>query len=300
MDRSVYRACRLCPRGCGVDRLAGARGFCGMGAELTAARAALHFWEEPVLSGEYGTGAVFFSGCTLRCSYCQNREISQENFGLTLDSNRLRRVFLRLIDEGAESIDLVTPTHFLPDILPALTPKLPVPVVYNCGGYERVETLRKLDGLIDVYLPDMKYSDAALASRLSAAPDYPETAKAAILEMYRQTGAYVLENGLLRSGVLIRHLILPGQIENSLGVLDWIADAFPPHSVLVSLMSQYTPVNHTIAQPPFDRKITEEEYDAVLSWMLLRGLTDGFLQDREAASLDYVPLFDGTGISNCL
>ena len=170
-----YENCRLCPRQCGVDRTRAERGFCRMPGAIRAARAAAHYWEEPVISGSYGSGAVFFSGCTLRCRFCQNYEISANGAGRALTSAQLRDVFLRLIDEGVQNINLVTPTQFLPSILPALTPKLPVPVVYNCGGYESVETLRQLEGLIDVYLPDYKYSDAQLAARLSAAPDYPET-----------------------------------------------------------------------------------------------------------------------------
>ena len=293
----TYSPCTLCPRMCGVDRAAGARGFCGMPAHPVAARAAAHYWEEPVISGTNGSGAVFFSGCTLRCGFCQNYEISTERHGFFLDSARLRAVFERLIAEGCHNINLVTPTHFLPDILPALEPKLPVPVVYNCGGYERVETLRALEGTVDVWLPDLKYSDPKLAARLSAAPDYVETAKAAILEMYRQTGPCVIENGLLKRGVLIRHLILPGQIDNSIGVLEWIAGAFPRGSVLVSLMSQYIPVGPAAEQPPFDRRITQEEYDTVLSWLYFFGLDDGFVQGPEAASLEYVPEFNGEGIA---
>ena len=293
----TYSPCTLCPRMCGVDRAAGARGFCGMPAHPVAARAAAHYWEEPVISGTNGSGAVFFSGCTLRCRFCQNYEISAERHGFSLDSPRLRTVFERLIAEGCHNINLVTPTHFLPDILPALEPKLPVPVVYNCGGYERVETLRALAGKVDVWLPDMKYSDPGLAARLSAAPDYVETAKAAILEMYRQTGPSVIENGLLKRGVLIRHLILPGQIDNSIGVLEWIAGAFPRGSVLVSLMSQYIPMGPAAKVPPFDHRITQEEYDTVLSWLYFFGLDDGFVQGPEAASLEYVPEFNGEGIA---
>ena len=296
MDRSRYAHCTLCPRQCGVDRLQGELGFCQMGAGITAARAALHFWEEPVISGSGGAGAVFFSGCTLRCQYCQNYEISRDRYGLPLTTQKLRSVFLDLIAQGAQSLDLVTPTQFLPDILPALEPKLPVPVVYNCGGYERVETLRALEGKADVWLPDMKYSDPRLARVLSAAPDYVETAKAAILEMYRQTGPCVVEKGLLKRGVLIRHLILPGQVDNSIGVLEWIASTFPRGSVLVSLMSQYVPMGPAAKLPPFDRRITAEEYDTVLSWLYLLGLEEGFVQGPEAASLEYVPEFDGTGI----
>ncbi len=291
-----YQNCQLCPRRCGVDRTAGALGFCGMPAHPVAARAAAHYWEEPVISGEYGSGAVFFSGCTLRCRFCQNYEISTEKHGYPLSSARLREIFEGLIAAGCHNLNLVTVTHFLPDLLPALEPKLPVPVVFNCGGYERVETLRALEGKVDVWLPDLKYSDDRLARQLSAAPDYMETAKAAILEMYRQTGPCVVEKGLLKRGVLIRHLILPGQIDNSVGVLEWIADTFPKGAVLVSLMSQYVPMGPAAQVPPFDRRITREEYDTVLSWLYFFGLEAGFLQGPEAASLEYVPEFNGTGI----
>lgn len=292
----TYRACALCPRRCGVDRTAGERGFCGMPGFPIAARATGHYWEEPVISGEYGSGAVFFSGCTLRCKFCQNYEISTQRHGYALDSARLRQIFERLIAEGHHNVNLVTPTHFLPDILPALEPKLPVPVVYNCGGYERVETLRLLEGKIDVWLPDLKYSDNRLARLLSAAPDYAEVAKAAILEMYRQTGPCVIEHGLLKRGVLIRHLILPGQLDNTIGVLEWIAATFPKGAVGVSLMSQYVPMGPAAKVPPFDRRITTEEYDAALSWLYLLGLDNGFVQGPEAASLEYVPKFNGEGI----
>ena len=297
IDKQSYAHCELCPRRCGVDRTAGERGFCGMPDQLVAARAAAHYWEEPVISGEYGSGAVFFSGCTLRCRFCQNYEISAERRGLPLDSIRLREIFERLFAEGCHNINLVTPTHFLPEILPALEPKLPVPVVYNCGGYERVETLRALEGKVDVWLPDLKYSDPSLAKAFSAAPDYVETAKAAILEMYRQTGPCVIEHGLLKRGVLIRHLILPGQVDNSVGVLEWIASNFPKGAVLVSLMSQYVPMGPAAKIPPFDRRITQEEYDTVLSWLYFFGLEDGFVQGPEAASLEYVPEFNGEGIA---
>ena len=291
-----YRSCTLCPRRCGVDREAGELGFCRMPGQLRAARAMLHYGEEPPICANYGTGAVFFSGCTLRCRYCQNGVISTGGAGETLTPEALRETFLRLIDEGAQSIDLVTPTHFLPSILPALTPKLPVPVVYNCGGYESVETLRELDGLIDIYLPDFKYSDAALAKELSAAPEYPQIASAAILEMYRQVGGAVIEDEQMTRGVIIRHLVLPGCIDNSLGVLDWIADHFPKKDVLVSLMSQYVPMGHAKQMPPFDRRITQDEYDAVLSYLYLLELDNGYTQDFSAASADYIPEFNLEGL----
>ena len=270
-----YRHCTLCPRACGVDRAAGERGFCQMPDHILAARAALHYWEEPVISGSFGSGAVFFSGCTLRCAFCQNGVISQENFGKELSRKELRAAFERLIDEGCQNINLVTPTHFLPSILPALTPKLPVPVVYNCGGYESVETLRELDGLIDIYLPDFKYSDAALAKELSAAPEYPQIASAAILEMYRQVGGAVIEDEQMTRGVIIRHLVLPGCIDNSLGVLD---------------------MGHAKQMPPFDRRITQDEYDAVLSYLYLLELDNGYTQDFSAASADYIPEFNLEGL----
>ena len=291
-----YQNCTLCPRRCGADRASGALGFCRMPGEPRLARAALHYWEEPVISGSYGAGAVFFSGCTLRCGFCQNASISHEGFGKPVTSEKLREIFLRLCDEGAQCIDLVTPTQFLPDILPALEPKLPVPVVYNCGGYESPETLRALEGKIDVYLPDLKYSDPKLAARLSGAPDYVEVAHAAIEEMFRQVGQPVIREGILERGLLLRHLILPGHIDNSLGVLDWVAEVFRPGDVLFSLMSQYTPMGPLASEPPFDRPITEDEYAAVCSWMELCGIRTGYLQDFSAASLKYVPAFDLEGV----
>lgn len=291
-----YEHCTLCPRRCGVDRTKGGRGFCGMPDKLYAARASAHYWEEPVISGSFGSGAIFFSGCTLRCAFCQNYTISDEHFGRELTPQALRAAMERLIDEGVQNINLVTPTHFLPSILPALEPKLPVPVVYNCGGYESVETLRRLEGKIDVYLPDFKYSDNALAKRLSAAPDYYETAAAAILEMCRQVGRPVIEDEQMTRGVLLRHLVLPGFVDNSLGVLDWIGENFRSGDILVSLMSQYVPMGKAKAMPPLDRRITETEYDAVLSYMELLGIEDGFTQDFSAATSDYTPEFDLTGL----
>lgn len=292
----TYENCTLCPRKCGVERTAGKRGFCGMPGQLHAAKAMLHYGEEPPISGCFGTGAVFFSGCTLRCSFCQNAEISKIGKGLPLTSVHLREIFERLIDEGAQSIDLVTPTHFLPDILPALTPKLPVPVVYNCGGYESVETLRALEGLVDIYLPDFKYADNALAARLSRAPDYFEVAAAALQEMYRQVGGAVIEDDVMQRGMIIRHLVLPGYLDNSLRVIEWVADTFPKKDVLFSLMSQYVPMGENL--PPLDRRLTEEEYDGAVSWMELCGLTRGFTQDFSAATTEYLPEFDFGGI-NC-
>ena len=291
-----YQNCTLCPRRCGADRTNGQLGFCRHPDKIYAARAAAHYWEEPVISGSFGSGAVFFSGCTLKCLFCQNGVISQENRGKEISTAHLREIFLKLIDDGVQNINLVTPTHFLPSILPALTPKLPVPVVYNCGGYERVETLRELEGLVDIYLPDMKYSDPKLAGILSAAPDYVEIAKAAIAEMYRQVGSAVIEDEIMQRGMIVRHLMLPGELDNTLGVLDWFSEAFPKEDVLFSLMSQYVPMGKAKTMPPYDRRITEDEYDAALSYLELLGIENGFTQDFSAATEEYIPDFSFEGL----
>ena len=283
-----YVNCNLCPRSCGVDRTKGEKGFCRCPDTALVAKTMLHKWEEPALAGEGGSGAIFFGGCTLGCKYCQNAAISGIPAGKAMDSAALRSAMEDLIAQGAENIDLVTPTQFLTTVIPALSPKLSVPVVYNCGGYERVETLEKLDGLVDIYLPDMKYADNTLASRLSGAKDYFQVAASAIKEMVRQVGPVQWNGEKITRGVIIRHLILPGQVENSLKVLDWIGDTFAPGEVLVSLMRQYTPMPGLKA--PFDRPITEEEYDSVLSWMLLNDL-EGFTQEAASSTTAFIPDF---------
>ena len=285
-----YANCELCPRRCGVDRSRGQTGWCGAPDRALVAKTMLHKWEEPMLAGEGGSGAIFFGGCTLGCVYCQNRTISKDAVGRPVSSGELRKIMEDLIAQGAENIDLVTPTHYLPTVIPALRPKLPVPVVYNCGGYERVEVLRELEGLVDIYLPDLKYTDAALAQGLSGAGDYFPVAAAAIREMVRQTGPVRFEGDNLVRGTVIRHLILPGQVENSLRALDWIGDTFAPGEVLVSLMRQYTPMPETVDLPPLNRTVTEEEYDAVLSWMYLNDL-EGFTQEETAAQESFIPDF---------
>ena len=285
-----YQNCQLCPRKCGADRAAGALGWCGAPDTALVAKTMLHAWEEPVLSPNGRSGAIFFGGCTLGCIYCQNRSISEKPVGKPMDSVRLRAVMEELIEQGAENIDLVTPTHYLPTILSALEPKLPVPVIYNCGGYERVQTLKALAGKVDIYLPDLKYSDAALAQTLSGAKNYFSMAKLALKEMVRQTGSPKWEGDRLIRGTVVRHLILPGQVENSLRVLDWLGDHFKPGEILVSLMRQYTPMEATKHLPPLDRSISDEEYDAVLSWMYLNGL-EGFVQEETAADTRFIPDF---------
>ena len=283
-----YVNCNLCPRSCGIDRTAGQVGFCGAPATALVAKAMLHHWEEPALAGDRGSGAVFFGGCTLRCKYCQNIAISTKAVGKEYDSAGLRKLFEDLIAQGAENIDLVTPTQYLPTILPALEPKLSVPVVYNCGGYEKAETLRALEGKVDVYLPDLKYADDRLGFALSGTRDYFSMATAAIREMVRQVGPVQWEGDRVTKGVIIRHLILPGFVDNSLKVLDWIGDTFAPGEVLVSLMRQYTPMGGLSA--PLDRRVTDDEYDAVLSWMYLNDL-EGFTQEEDSADKGFIPDF---------
>lgn len=289
--------CDLCPRRCHARRTADrGEGFCAMPARPVVARAALHFWEEPVISGKRGSGTVFFSGCPLRCVYCQNHDISSEGFGRPVSVERLREIFRELTDQGAHNINLVTPTHFTPWIAEALEEDPGVPVVWNTGGYERVETLRALEGKVQIYLPDLKYADSALSERLSAAPDYFDAAAAAIEEMFRQTGPAVIEDGLMKRGVLIRHLVLPGQPENTRRCIDWVARTFRPGEVLFSLMSQYTP--QPGAEGLLARHVTRSEYRSAVEYMENCGVTDGFTQERTSAREEYTPPFDLTGVDH--
>ncbi len=287
--------CTLCPRRCGAVRTEEAgEGFCGMGTAPVVARAMLHRWEEPCISGTRGSGAVFFSGCVLRCVYCQNGPISRGRFGKAVAPVRLREIFEELIDQGAHNIDLVSPTPYVPAILEALEAPMSVPVVWNTGGYERVETLRALEGRVQVWMPDLKYGEGPLAGAYSGAPDYFAAASAAILEMYRQSGDYVLEDGLLRRGVLIRHLLLPGGLDNAKAVMDWVAASFRPGQVLFSLMSQYTP--QPGAEGLLARRVAGGEYRAALAYMENVGITDGYCQDSSSARAEYTPDFDLRGV----
>ena len=292
--------CSDCPRRCGALRgTERSGGVCASPALPRVVRAAPHFGEEPCLSGTKGAGAIFFSGCNLRCVYCQNHEISRgASTGKTTDAAALREMMLRLRDEGVHCIDLVTPTHYVRTVREALTGlELGIPVVWNSSGYESVETLRTLEGLVQVYMPDYKYSDPALAGRYSAAADYPSVAAEAIREMVRQTGPYRLdEDGLLLSGVLIRHLILPGETENSMGAIDFVADSFPRRSVLFSLMSQYTPMPGLGRFPSLQRRVDAEENAHLIRYMHACGITDGYWQELSSATEDEIPAFDGTGV----
>ena len=276
------------------DALSGG-GFCAMPETPVVARAALHQWEEPCISGTQGSGTVFFSGCTLRCVFCQNHSISHEHFGKAITTAQLRGIFEDLIAQGAHNINLVSPTPYTLAIREALETPLGVPVVWNTGSYERVETLRALEGKVQIWLPDLKYADNALAAKYSGAPDYFERTTEAILEMYRQVGPYVMEDGLLKSGVVIRHLMLPGALTNTKAVMDWVAEHFKNGEVLFSRMAQYTPQDG--AEGLLARRVTKTEYRAALSYMENLGITDGYQQDATSAKREYTPDFDLTGIT---
>ena len=288
--------CTLCPRMCGAVRTEEkGSGFCRMGTAPVVARAALHRWEEPCISGTRGSGAVFFAGCTLACRFCQNYELSRGRLGKTVTPQRLSEIFRELEGEGAHNINLVTGTQFVPAILNALERYKPaVPIVWNCGGYERAETVRMLRDAVDIWLPDMKYWDGKMAGLLSGAPDYPERAKEAITEMVRISGAPVYdEAGMMKTGVLVRHLVLPGLTADAMRILDWIAETMP--GVPVSLMGQYVPCGEAAGISGMNRRLTAREYSRVLRHMEDLGLP-GYRQEHESASAAFIPAFDGTGV----
>ena len=292
-------SCFLCPRRCGAPRDGVRNGFCGVPAAAMVCRAAPHFGEEPCISGTRGSGAVFFAGCSLRCVFCQNRGISRGAAGEAVTVPQLREIFLRLRDRGVHNINLVTPSHYSDVIAEALSGlDLGIPVVWNSGGYESVETLRSLEGLVQIWLPDWKYADSALAARYSAAPDYPQVVTAAVKEMFRQAGPFELDgDGLLRRGVLIRHLVLPGAPENTLRVIDAVEDNLPAKQVLFSLMAQYTPMPGLDDYPALQRRVTQEEYDRCMSYLDFSGIDHGYCQSPESATDEMIPAFDGTGVA---
>ena len=291
--------CRLCPRNCRVNRKE-RTGFCGEKDGIRCARAALHHWEEPCISGTRGSGAVFFSGCSLKCCYCQNYQISQEGLGKEISPEKLARIFLDLQEQGAHNINLVTGTHFLPGILTALDlarPKLSIPVVYNCGGYEKPEVIRLLDGYVDIYLPDLKYFDPELSARYSGARDYFAQASQAVSAMISQTGSPVFdEDGIMQKGVIIRHMVLPGSRKDSISILHWIRENLPEEGFLLSLLSQYTPFYKSCEYPQINRRLTTYEYDKVLEEAISLGLTRGFMQEKSSAKEEYTPPFDLEGL----
>lgn len=291
--------CQLCPRTCKVNRQL-ATGFCGCTNEVKVARAALHMWEEPCISGKKGSGTVFFSGCTLKCCFCQNFQINCENFGKILSASQLSEVFLKLQEEGAHNLNLVTPTQYLPFIIEALDKiksVFSIPVIYNCGGYERPEIISLLKDYVDIYMPDLKYYDTSLSFSYSKAKDYFFFASKAILKMVQQTGTPVFnEDGILQKGVLIRHLVLPGCKEDSVKLLEWLSEALPKGSFLLSLLSQYTPVYKAREYPKINRRITTYEYNKVLDKAIALGLDQGFMQERSSASSLYTPSFHLEGL----
>lgn len=288
--------CTSCPRKCSVNRNEQV-GFCRMGNTFKVARAALHYWEEPCISGEEGSGTVFFSGCNLKCVYCQNYELSHGLYGKDISDERLLEIFSELISQGANNINLVNPTHYAYRLASLLKEhKQPVPVVYNTGGYETVETLRELEGTVDIYLTDLKYYDSSVSQKYSGAADYFEYASKALLEMRRQIPQDIYnEKGIMQKGVIVRNLILPGNISQSIKVLDWI-EANLPEETVISLMSQYTPCGEAEKYPPINRRISKREYDIVTNHLMELDFENVYLQELSSAKEEYIPPFDLTGV----
>ena len=291
--------CSLCPRMCNIDREA-TTGYCGVKNTLRVARAALHFWEEPCISGEEGSGAVFFTGCNLRCVFCQNYQIARAEQGKEITVERLAEIFLELQEQKANNINLVTATHYVPQVVEALKMAkekgLYIPVVYNCGGYETVETLILLEGLVDIYLPDFKYVDSERAKRYSRAEDYPEVAKAALAEMVRQQPkAEFDERGIMKKGVIVRHLMLPGGIKDSKAVVNYLYETYGDQ-IYISLMNQYTPLPHVADYPEIDRKLKKFEYDRLVDYAISLGVENGFIQEGETAKESFIPAFTNEGV----
>ena len=297
----MLKECRLCPRECGVDRSEGKKGYCGASNELKVARAALHMWEEPCISGEAGSGAVFFSGCPMRCRFCQNYSIAAARKGKVISIERLAQIFLELQEKGAANINLVTPTHYTLHIIKALDLAkengLRIPVVYNTSGYEKTETLKLLRGYIDIYLPDFKYMDGLLAAAYSNAPDYPEYAKRALEEMVGQTGPLKLdeETGMARSGVIVRHLVLPVHVRNSKAVIQYLYETYGDQ-IYISIMNQYTPMPQVTKDKLLGRKVTRREYEKVIDYALELGVENGFFQEGDVAEESFIPEFDSEGV----
>lgn len=295
--------CDLCPRKCLVDRKKGEKGICGQTENLKVARAALHFWEEPCISGDAGSGAVFFSGCPLHCVFCQNENIANGTVGKEISLERLVDIFLELQEKGANNINLVTPGHFVPQIVKALDQAkkegLTLPVVYNTSSYETVDTIRMLDGYVDIYLPDFKYMSPVLSKKYSHAPDYAQVAKAAIAEMVRQTGKAVFVNGdednLILRGTIVRHLTLPGCMEDSMQILKYLHETYGD-TIYISIMNQFTPLSNLEKYPELNRKITDEEYEALVDYAIEIGIENGFIQEGDTAEESFIPAFDCEGV----
>lgn len=296
MDKNILSECTLCPRRCRADRTKGGYGFCGASDKVKTARAALHFWEEPCISGTHGSGTVFFSHCTMKCVFCQNYDISTCNKGRTVTGEELADKFLDLQSQGAHNINLVTPTHFVPQIITALdiakNKGLTIPIVYNTSGYENTETLKMLEGYIDIYMPDMKYFDDKYAVKYSNAPGYFNIAKNAVREMFRQTGTPIFdENGIMQRGVIVRHLMLPGLLFDSKKIMDYLYNEYK-NNIYVSIMSQYTPLPHVKNYPELNRRLNPKHYNAMVDYCANLGMENAFVQEGEAADESFIPPFD--------
>jgi putative pyruvate formate lyase activating enzyme len=299
-NMNKYENCLLCPRKCGINRSTGQTGICGVSSEIKVARAALHYWEEPCISGKRGSGAVFFSGCSLHCVFCQNREISDGKEGKVISKERLSDIFIELADKGANNINLVTPGQYIPDIVWAVNDAksrgMKLPIIYNTSGYENVTELKLLEGIVDVYLPDFKYMDSTLSARYSRAKDYPSVAKQALSEMVRQQPDVVIDDatGLIQKGVIVRQLLLPGHVNDAKAVLKYLYDTYHDH-VYISMMSQFTPIALK-DYPEINRTVTKREYERLVNYALEIGITNAFIQEGDVAKDSFIPAFDCEGV----
>ena len=299
-NMNKYENCLLCPRKCGINRRTGQTGVCGVSSEIMVARAALHYWEEPCISGKRGSGAVFFSGCSLHCVFCQNREISDGKEGKVISKERLSDIFMELVDKGANNINLVTPGQYIPDIVWAVNDAksrgMKLPIIYNTSGYENVTELKLLEGIVDVYLPDFKYMDSTLSARYSRAKDYPSVAKQALSEMVRQQPDVVIDDatGLIQKGVIVRQLLLPGHVNDAKAVLKYLYDTYHDH-VYISMMSQFTPIALK-DYPEINRTVTRREYERLVDYALEIGITNAFIQEGDVAKDSFIPAFDCEGV----
>lgn len=295
-----YENCLLCPRKCGINRGTGQTGVCGVSAEIRVARAALHYWEEPCISGEKGSGAVFFSGCSLHCVFCQNREISDGKAGKVISKERLSDIFIELAGKGANNINLVTPGQYIPDIVWAVSDArrrgMELPIVYNTSGYEDADELKQLEGIVDVYLPDFKYMDSALSAKYSRAKDYPSVAKQALSEMVRQQPKVVIDDatGLIQKGVIVRQLLLPGHVNDAKAILKYLHDTYQ-NSIYISMMSQFTPIALK-DYPEINRTVTRREYERLIDYAIKIGITNAFIQEGDVAKDSFIPAFDCEGV----
>lgn len=299
-NMNKYENCLLCPRKCGINRRTGQTGVCGVSSEIKVARAALHYWEEPCISGKRGSGAVFFSGCSLHCVFCQNREISDGKAGKLISKERLSDIFMELADKGANNINLVTPGQYIPDIVWAVNDAksrgMKLPIIYNTSGYENVTELKLLEGIVDVYLPDFKYMDSTLSARYSRAKDYPSVAKQALSEMVRQQPDVVIDDatGLIQKGVIVRQLLLPGHVNDAKAVLKYLYDTYHDH-VYISMMSQFTPIALN-DYPEINRTVTRREYERLVDYAIKIGITNAFIQEGNVAKDSFIPAFDCEGV----